>query len=63
MSYLLTHYEEGGETHWCRLSRVRGAHIAHVLSARFTTPELLAFIEMLKKLDQTEVVEQAGAYR
>jgi hypothetical protein len=64
MSYLLSHYEDEGDRHWCRLSRMEGRHIEHVLSASLTSRELEAFIAMLKKLDPaTEVTHLPGAYR
>jgi hypothetical protein len=58
MSYLLKHYAEGGK-HWVRLDREEGLHNDHVLSARLTEGELMAFIEMCRKLDPATRVEQS----
>jgi hypothetical protein len=58
MSYLLTHYPEG-DRHWVRLAREEGLHLEHVLSAKLTQGELMAFVEMLKKLDPATTVERS----
>ena len=58
MSYLVTHYQDG-DKHWVRLAREEGLHIDHVLSAKLTQGELMAFIEMLRKLDPATIVERS----